>query len=869
MYCVDLADAEDISQVGGKAANLSLAASLGAHVPPGFVLTLDALRLFLEHAGLAPRVRQLIEDYPTLPRAHRKQRYEELCSVVLASPLPEDLKDEVASPATGLLQNAPVGLAVRSSGIGEDSSKASFSGVFESFLCVAAIEELWEKVLRCWCASWSPQAMEYAARIGATPQAEGMAVIVQQMVQAESAGVLFTADPLTGNPWRLVLNATFGLADALLDGSASSDRFVLAWDTGEVLESHIAEKGTAHIASRRGVREIELGDHQRNAPSLADGMARQIGQLALCLDRAFDRRLDIEWAVAGQEIHLIQVRPITALPAFFPHELTASEAAVTWTLSDPAYPAWYFSAEEGRRVVAPLFRDRWASELWLRHQPSAEKALPRPVWQERDISGYRYATTWVWGGPWQDRERTERWLDETEASLRRDWLDTVQAMMQTCACAAEAQCSTHWAAELIPVFLRLYEQEKDINATVWAAPQSLGWICEDLLRHLLQDVAPGFAIEELLQGLPCYSYERTMAAQELGRSAQPHVRDAFARQPLNRVVPHLLANDTGCSFLHDFERFCFRFGMRPPSWPAQWARWTYKPSGEWGQDATQTLVVIRASALEEGRDIRTVLEECARRRQASEAALRQRVAQHDPSRLGRLSKMLAWAQFWVPALDDRKWHCMVRVRLADLLFAIGTMLVHEGLIEVPNDLLLFTTEDLQHIAHLDDVRTMQNLYLARKREYERVRRLTPPEHLSAPSAQAENLSALPQEPEVAEGPASPGGRVLKGQGFAPGRVTGICRKAPSVNSLAFLDSLKAEHIIICPGAQTWDTDWLSLLMVASGLVTVRGSALHHAAQIARECGVPFVDLPEGDLGSIPDSALVILDGEAGTLTLLE
>ncbi len=865
-YCIELAAAKDSSRAGGKAANLARALSTGARVPAGFVLAREALAFFLRESSLDEVVRCTLAEYPRQNRAERAAHYADLSARVHASPIPQVLLDEVASSAWQFLERAPAGLAVRSSASAEDSARASYAGVFESTLCVSTVEGLWDGIRRCWCSSWSPRAADYAAMMGLPPAVEAMAVIVQEMVLADSAGVLFTADPLTGNPWRFMLNATWGLAQGLVAGIAPADRFVLEWDTGALLEKHIASKPTSLVAGGDGVHEVGLPEDRHGTPSLAEEAFRRLACLGLDLDRAFDRRVDIEWAVAGNDLYLLQVRPITALPAFFPHELPGSDAVQSWSLSDPA---WYHTAEPGVRVVAPLFRDRWASELWLRHQPSAEKALPRPIWREQDINGYRYATPWEWGGPWQDRDRTERWLDDAEPGLRQDWLATMRGMRRACERAAEAQKHAGRAAELIPIYLDLYEREVDMQATVWAAPQSLGWICEDLLRNLLAGPAPDFAVEGLLQGLPCYSVQRTLAAQRLGQEMSPSVVAAFSDQSLDRVIPYLTLYSPEQPFLEEYRRFCFDYGLRPPTWPADWARWSFVPSGEWGQDVTQTLFAIRNSALGQGQDLRVVLETCARRRQESEAQLRAREAEQAPALVARLDKLLAWTRFWVPVLDDRKWHTAARVRLAAVLLQIGTLLVCEGLLKVPGDLLLFTTADLQRIAAAADPRILRSLYRMRVNEYERVRRLIPPQHLGAPRAETESASDSRSEPEVAGRPALSTGKVLVGQGFSPGRAVGVCRMMPGSNIPAFLDSLTAEHIIVAAGAQTWDVDWLSLLMVARGLVTVHGAGLHHAAQIARECALPFVDLPQGDATSIPDGARIMLDGEHGTVTILD
>lgn len=712
MYCVTLTPGLETMQVGAKAANLGRALALGLRVPAAFVVTRKALSLFLAESGLLAHVRAYLADVHGRGRAERGQSFEELCQAVHSAPIPGILQRQIGRLAESLLGAAPNGLAVRSSAVHEDSQKASFAGVYESYLGVVSNKSLWPSIRGCWCSSWAPRAIDYANKMGVDLEPDQMAVIVQETVPATSAGVIWTADPVTGNPWRFVLNATFGLAQGLVGGAMAADRLVLEWDTGEVVERSTAEKRRAILPGPTGVREIELDADQWAAPALTDDTARKVSEMALALDRAFGRRVDVEWAVADQDVYLIQVRPVTALPRFFPHQPTASDAELTWMLSDPA---WYHTVREGERVVAPLFRDRWASELWLRHQPTADKALPRPVWRELDVNGYRYATPWVWGGPWQDLERTEKWLDETEASMRHDWLECVQDMRQACAEAEERQHSAWRAAHLIPILLALYEREVDMNAAVWAAPQSLGWVCEGLLRNLLKGTAFAQPTESLLQGLPCYSFERAMAARDLAYSAGPEVRTVFAEKPLAEVISFLRSCLPEHPFLREYERFCYRFGMWPPTWPKEWARWSLEPPAGWGQNPTLTVAAIRNAMLGKGRDAGAVLEECALRRRAAEAQLLACIGQEDALLLQRVRKVLTWTQFWVPTLDDRKWHLVARTRLADLILQIGTMLAEEGLVDEPNDLLLFTTDDLLQVAKAHSASAYRGLYETRKR----------------------------------------------------------------------------------------------------------------------------------------------------------
>jgi pyruvate,water dikinase len=169
MYCVELSPDVRRTQVGAKAANLGKVISLGINVPKAFVVTPKALDFFLQQTGLRNQVYGLLEGR-ICARNVRRKIYEELFTSVLTKQIPKVLREEISKLAEELMVSAPAGLAVRSSGIQEDSAKASFAGVYESFLCVSSIEEIWESILKCWCSSWSPQAIDYAKKMGVNLQ---------------------------------------------------------------------------------------------------------------------------------------------------------------------------------------------------------------------------------------------------------------------------------------------------------------------------------------------------------------------------------------------------------------------------------------------------------------------------------------------------------------------------------------------------------------------------------------------------------------------------------------------------------------------------------------------------------------------------
>jgi len=294
MYHIALSKAVDFSQAGGKAANLARAVQLGFQVPEGFALSRAALRFFLETNRFLPNVRTTLEGYDGLEWRERMERFEALRAAALKLPIPRAVQAEVEPLFLELLDRSPAGVAVRSSSVCEDLEMASFAGIYASFLGMITLEDFWQSVVRCWCSTWSPQAVAHAQKMGILISIDSIGVLVQTLIPAESSGVAFTVDPVTGNLWHFVLNATFGLAPRLVDGSAPADRFVLAWDNGEILEKRIVRKPGALVFQDERVCEVALPERQPQTTSLSDEQAQAVGKMALAADRTFDRRMDLE-----------------------------------------------------------------------------------------------------------------------------------------------------------------------------------------------------------------------------------------------------------------------------------------------------------------------------------------------------------------------------------------------------------------------------------------------------------------------------------------------------------------------------------------------------------------------------------------------
>jgi pyruvate, water dikinase len=281
----------DVAHAGGKGASLARMRGLGLPVPPGFVVPAHRLVDALGDGGAALRA--------TLPDAVRAQE------IVAAAEPPAEI--DAAYAALG--DDPPV--AVRSSATAEDSEAASYAGQQETYLHVRGAAAVRERVRDCWASFFSERAIFYRERKGSLDDL-GMAVVVQRMVRSDVAGVLFTRDPVRGRRDRMVVEAVLGLGEAAVSGLVTPDHYVLKRD-GTVKRAHVAVQPVAIVpVEAGGTEERELGEEEGGAQKLADHHLRALAEIGDDLERRLGGPQDIEWALEGDELFVLQARPVTA-----------------------------------------------------------------------------------------------------------------------------------------------------------------------------------------------------------------------------------------------------------------------------------------------------------------------------------------------------------------------------------------------------------------------------------------------------------------------------------------------------------------------------------------------------------------------------
>ena len=313
----------DADAFGGKSANLGELLAAGIPVPPGFALSADAYRVFVEETGLAGAIASALararpDDVDALTAASKA-----IDEVMRFAPLPAVVRAEVAQGYEELARGtgeAEPPVAVRSSALGEDSADASYAGQQESFLWVCGVEHVCDAVRDCWASLFTPQAISYRLALGSADEA-AMGVTVQAMVDAEISGVLFTCNPVSGDPSMVALNASWGLGIGVVGGELTPDDYLVSKITGEVVRRTVSTKHVEYVPdpAGRGTVRRDVAAERRDEPCLGDEALAALVEVARRIERHFGGHQDVEWAIARSQLLpeallVLQARPVTTRP---------------------------------------------------------------------------------------------------------------------------------------------------------------------------------------------------------------------------------------------------------------------------------------------------------------------------------------------------------------------------------------------------------------------------------------------------------------------------------------------------------------------------------------------------------------------------
>lgn len=308
---------EDVAVAGGKGANLGDMAQAGLPVPPGFVICAQAYSKVVKNCGLEPHIDALLKGLDYRDAEQLRGAEQKIRELFVDIPIEDELRTSILARyrALGVDRTSDVRVAVRSSATAEDLAGASFAGQQETILNVVGADDLINAVRQCWSSLYTSQAIFYRYQRGFSNVQVSMAVVVQQMVDTEKSGVIFTMDPVTRNRFNMMIEAVWGLGEGIVSGAFTPDHYKLDRETCEIIYEFVPKKVFMYTRGNSGcgVVKAKVPLDRISARVLTDAELKALVDLGNRIEEHFGCPQDIEWGIEGGCIYLLQSRPITCL----------------------------------------------------------------------------------------------------------------------------------------------------------------------------------------------------------------------------------------------------------------------------------------------------------------------------------------------------------------------------------------------------------------------------------------------------------------------------------------------------------------------------------------------------------------------------
>lgn len=316
LYVVNLANSTEvaINSIGGKSQNLGKLMANGILVPSGYVITSEAFQKFLNYNETTELIHQLSETFSNASisfdlalRIQEKIRTE---------PIPKDIEESIINVYEDIVsKDSHKLLAVRSSAVEEDSKKASFAGQLDTYLGINGKNAVIQKIRSCWSAAFSKNVLTYCSSRGMKTPPRGVAVILQELITADKAGITFSINPITGNSKQIVIESAWGLGEIVVSGKITPDTWIIEKKSNRIMKKKIMNQeylfGISPVTNR--FEKLEIDTDLKSTPSLKEDELLKVASLASTIEKIYDYPQDIEWAIYEDKLFTLQSRPITTL----------------------------------------------------------------------------------------------------------------------------------------------------------------------------------------------------------------------------------------------------------------------------------------------------------------------------------------------------------------------------------------------------------------------------------------------------------------------------------------------------------------------------------------------------------------------------
>ena len=887
-YKLDFSDpAASLALAGGKGANLCKMTQAGFPVPAGFVITTQAFELFIAQSDRQEALNSLIL-LATRNSNDIKSISEQIRTLIISFSMPVEVENAVRSSLTTFHEDTFY--AVRSSATAEDLPYLSFAGQQDTYLNVQGLDSLLAHIRQCWASLYTERALIYRAENQIDPLAVSMAVVVQKMVFPQVSGILFTADPLSNDRNVQLINASYGLGEALVSGLVNPDLIYLIKDDDSIQSYVVAEKNVMICAvPGGGTQQLAVPESQRKEKCLDNAQIQKLGALGKKVELYYGTPQDIEWAISDGELHLLQTRPITSLfplPEPLPQD---GNLHIYLSVGHPQMNTDAFSPL-GLDIISlllpfgrpPLAADycpyvhiaagrMYADLNPLLNNPQGQKLLPRLLQIAEPVAA-RQITDFVNSSRLKllNRKHGRR----LSFSLLTDWLfpvfagvlrlllfarmDNLPERMQSINQASLEELSTSISAVPMPERLLLIKRKLGAffkaKVLINAPPIGATVPSSNLLHKLFPSPQHQKLLQDLERGLSGnITTEMDLQVADLANyvASDPKL-SAILHSYLNGAISWQAVDLAQYpSFQRAWERFLAQFGSRTPGeLDIAKPRWHDEPR-------SLLRMVIANSTPRENRFVnthRTHFAELSAKNLAAQQALLLSLGNSFKGRIKRriASRLMIVFSNCAPCRENPKF---LMIQVMDVvrrhLLEAAQLMVNQGNLEKVDDVFFLRMEEILTYFSTNAA-PLQLLVNQRKSDYAHYQNLTPPRViLSTGEILRQQLSA--------EG--LPAG-ALAASAVSAGIVEGIAH----VISDPAAEHLSPGEILVAPFT---DPGWTPLFVNAAGLILETGGMMTHGSVVAREYGIPAVVGVVDATRILKSGMRVRINGDLGYVEILD
>ena len=887
--------------VGGKAANLARLEAMGLAVPPWYAVTTDAFRRALDQAGLRDRIAARLAAVKEGDGDEAWRRASgEIRGWIGAMPFPDSLEAEIARAHAARIPAGAL-VAVRSSAAGEDAAGESFAGLHDSFLFVRGEAELREAIRGVWASAWNERALAYRRAKGIAFDGIAVAVVIQEMVDARTAGVLFTANPTSGSVYEMVVSTLWGAGEGLVSAGLDADTYVVDKET-LAITPQITVKSERIVFDRqagRGVVREEVPPELRERSSLTDGEVREAVRAGLAIERSLGQPQDIEFAFdAAGRLFILQARPITTVAEVGPaagNRLLWDNSNIIESYSGVTSPMTFSFIRRAYSIVYHCFAEVMgiSPEVVRGHRDVFDNMLGLFCGQVyynlfnwyrlvRLFPGFNYNKKFmesmmgVREGLQEEAEQPapagglRRYTVELPALLRllgrsaRNFL-RIRPIVEGFQAHFREQYG-RWSAldfrAMAPHELAaLYREMEEKLLWEWKAPiindffvmvfygtlkkLCISW-CGDEAGTLQNDLIAGEG------GIESTEPTRMLLRMAAEARQSPELRQFLAACSPDELAVLVPSDPRWPTFAAEIARYLDLYGFRCVN--------ELKLEEPSLRDRPAFLYQILKNYLAgEGTSMDVAAMEEREKRVRREAEARAFAALRSPWRRAVFHRVLANARLGVKNRENMRFaRTRIYGLLRELLRALGEDFAAAGILDAQDDIFYLTIDEVWDFIRGRAVTTdLRSLAAVRRSEFGAYR-----EETGRMPADRFETFGLPYHRNLYQGRPRPAAvdadGVLRGTGCCPGVVTGPVKVLRTPTEDARLDG----EILV---AERTDPGWVPLYPSVSGLLIERGSILSHSAIVAREMGIPTIVGIAGLVTTLETGQVVTMDGATGTV----